>query len=212
MTTLFGLRREYHKLELTEAKASASPFVQFQRWFDDAVKARVFEPNAMTLATADTKGRPSARIVLLKEFGPKGFSFFTNYGSRKAAQLAENPRAALVFHWHALERQVNIEGTIERLPRSASALYFSKRPRASQLGAWASNQSGTVKDRATLEKTLAELERKFAGKEIPLPPFWGGFRLVPETIHFWQGRPNRLHDRLLYTRRGRKWVRTRLAP
>jgi pyridoxamine 5'-phosphate oxidase len=212
MTSLADLRKEYLQHRLLEKEASPSPFVQFQRWFDTAVKEGLSEPNAMTLATADKKGRPSARIVLLKDFGSRGFSFFTNYESRKAVELAANPHVALVFDWHDLERQINIEGRVEKLPRSISAAYFKKRPRSSQLGAWASHQSATVKDRAVLEKTLAALEKKFEGKEVPLPPFWGGYRVVPDTIHFWQGRANRLHDRLLYTRRGGKWVRTRLSP
>lgn len=205
------MRREYTRQPLLEADMSADPFDQFARWFADAQRQNVPEANAMTLATVDPAGSPSARIVLLKGFDPSGFVFYTNYTSRKARELESNPRAALVFFWQPLERQVRIEGTVRKVTRAESEAYFRTRPRGAQLGAWVSRQSETV-TAEQLEARLAEVTARFAGKEVPAPDFWGGFRLVPESIEFWQGRPSRLHDRLLYTRAANGWELRRLAP
>jgi pyridoxamine 5'-phosphate oxidase len=206
------LRREYGRTGLDEARAAGHPLRQFERWFHDAVEAGLREPNAMTLATAASTGRPSARIVLLKDFNRAGFLFFTNYESRKGRELAENPRAALVFHWNEIERQVRIEGRVRRIPRAASLKYFRSRPRDTQLAAWASKQSGPLPDRQALDTRHRMLVKKFEGKEVPLPAFWGGYMLEPDRFEFWQGRENRMHDRLVYIRRGAKWSLGRLAP
>lgn len=186
---------------------------QFRRWFDAALGAGLREPNAMTLATADASGSPSARIVLLKGYGGDGFTFYTSYTGRKAADLAENPRAALVFYWGELERQVRVEGEVSRLPGEESDAYFASRPRGSQLGASVSEQSRPVESRAVLEERLRELEREHEGHEVPRPEGWGGYRVVPNAVEFWQGRQSRLHDRLLYTGGGSgRWEITRLQP
>jgi pyridoxamine 5'-phosphate oxidase len=198
---------------LNEADVAPDPIRQFQVWFDQAVAAELDEPNAMTLATATPEGRPSARTVLLKGFDQRGFVFHTNYQGRKSRELAVNPWAALLFWWYALERQVRIEGQVEMLPAAESDAYFRTRPLGSQLGAWASPQSEVIPDRATLERWVHELEREYAGREVPRPPFWGGFRVRPATIEFWQGRTNRLHDRLRYSRtQSSGWKIERLAP
>ncbi|MFL5331466.1 MAG: pyridoxamine 5'-phosphate oxidase [Gemmataceae bacterium] len=209
--TLAELREEYTHAGLTEADAGNDPFALFVKWFDQAIAAGVPEPNAMTLATATPEGRPSARILLLKGCDERGFTFFTNYDSRKGQDLATNPRAALVFHWVDLARQVRIEGSVSRISEMESDQYHASRPRGSRLGAWASPQSRVIPDRSFLESKLPDLEARYP-TEIPRPPYWGGFRVVPETIEFWQGRPNRLHDRLRFTRRGDAWVRERLGP
>jgi pyridoxamine 5'-phosphate oxidase len=189
------------------------PILQFQNWLKQATEAGISEPTAMTLATTGADGQPSARIVLLKEVSQDGFVFYTNYESRKGRELAANPRAALVFYWPQLERQVRITGGVVKTSRSESEAYFQTRPRGSQLAAWASWQSAPIPDRNVLEARVEKLERKYAGVNVPLPPNWGGYRLRPESIEFWEGKPNRLHDRLRYTREaGRSWKIERLAP
>jgi pyridoxamine 5'-phosphate oxidase len=206
-------RREEAALQpLEEAGVDADPIVQFGRWFADALASDLIEPTAMTLATADSGGRPSARMVLLKGFGEGGFVFYTNYGSRKAGELADNPAAALVFWWPSLQRQVRVEGPVERVSREQSAAYFATRPLGSRLGAWASAQSQVIESRTELEERLAELTARYLGGDVPLPPFWGGYRLRPEVIEFWQNRPDRLHDRLRYRRDPDGWVIERLSP
>jgi len=213
--SLHDMRKEYGKLSLEESQVAADAIEQFRRWFDEALKAREaggFEPNAMTLATCSTDGVPSARVMLLKDFGPRGFSFFTNYESRKGRELKTNPRAALVFFWVPLERQVRVEGTISRLSREESQTYFRARPRDSQLGAVLSQQSAVVADRAALERAMAQLEQEYEDREVPLPEHWGGYLLTPSVVEFWQGRAGRLHDRLRYTRRDETWLIERLSP
>ncbi len=191
----------------------ANPFVQFRRWFADAVEAKLPEPNAMTVATATPDGRLSARVMLLKEIDDRGLVFFTNYESRKGRELAANPFAALVFFWPALERQVRVEGRVEKVSREESEAYFHSRPRGSQLGAWASRQSASIPARGPLEARVAELEREYPeGREIPCPPWWGGYRLLPGAFEFWIGRPSRLHDRFRYTPAAGGWAVARLSP
>jgi pyridoxamine 5'-phosphate oxidase len=207
-----GLRREYFVGELNEADVASDPIEQFGRWFADANRATVLESNAMTLATVDEKGQPTTRIVLLKGFNDRGFEFFTNYTSRKGRELEANPRASLLFFWAPLERQVRIDGSVEMLTRTESEAYFHVRPVESQLGAWASHQSQVIESREQLKTRQEELRQRFAGAEIPVPPFWGGYRLMPAEIEFWQGGPSRLHDRLLYVRSGDAWTIQRLSP
>jgi pyridoxamine 5'-phosphate oxidase len=206
------LRKEYTRAGLTESAADPDPIVQFRRWFDEVLAADLHEPNAMTLATATPEGRPSARIVLLKGFDERGFVFYTNYEGRKGEELEANPRCALVFYWGELERQVRVEGSASRVPEGESDEYFGSRPRGSRLGAWASEQSRPVDGRDVLEERLRDLEAEYEGREVPRPPFWGGYRVEPYSIEFWQGRENRMHDRLVYRRSGGSWRRERLQP
>lgn len=208
------LRRSYEKAKLTEDSVCTDPFEQFQVWFDQNLKINKDDPTAMALATVDKKGMPANRIVLLKDYNREdGFSFYTNYDSRKAKQLKDNPKASLLFYWPQTERQIRIEGKIKKLSKATSEAYFHQRPRESQIGAWASEQSSTIPDRNYLEKTVSELSRFFDNHtQIPLPPFWGGYSLIPSYFEFWQGRPNRLHDRIIYTLVKGSWKIGRLAP
>jgi pyridoxamine 5'-phosphate oxidase len=214
---LARLRREYSGRGIVVTDFTADPLAQFGRWFaelDAAVPksdTTWFEPNATVLSTADAAGRPSSRTVLLKRYGPEGFTVFTNYASRKGHDLAENPAAALLFPWYPLQRQVHVEGEMARLPESESDAYFATRPRGAQLGAWASEQSEPIPDRDWLEERYARFDREYPD-EVPRPPHWGGFVLAPRTVEFWQGRPSRLHDRLRYTRAGDSWRLERLSP
>ena len=234
--SIADVRREYNLAGLRRRDLSAEPIAQFKSWFDQARGARTSgrllklltgfykallacfgegggDVTAMTLATADKQGRPSAREVLLKGVDERGFIFFTNYDSRKAQELAENPQAAVVFYWSELERQVCVAGDVSKLPEAESEAYFRSRPRGSRLAAWASKQSGVIRDRAELEEEWKQLEARYAGQEVPRPPYWGGYVLRPTRVEFWQGRPNRLHDRFRYTRQpDGRWSLERLAP
>ncbi len=207
------LRKEYALAGLTESDLERNPLDQFNKWFSQALEADIPEPTAMTLATSTRSGKPSARIVLLKSFGENGFVFFSNYGSRKGKELAANPYAALVFHWTGLERQVRIVGTVKKVSRKESEKYFFSRPTGSRIAAWASRQSEVIAGRTPLEESVVQIAAKFDGREIPLPPNWGGYRVAPTEIEFWQGRPSRLHDRIRYTRQKNKaWKIERLSP
>jgi pyridoxamine 5'-phosphate oxidase len=211
--TLADLRKDYSLAGLTEKELARDPFRQFEKWFQEAEAAKIPEPNAMVLATATREGRPSARTILLKGVDGRGFVFYSNYESRKGRELEGNPRATLLFPWVALERQVIIEGTVVKVAREESEAYFHSRPRQSQLSAWVSQQSSIISGRSTLEDSMKVLEKKYAGQEIPLPPHWGGWRLTPETVEFWQGRRSRLHDRLRFRReKDGGWSVERLAP
>lgn len=205
------LRKDYAQASLDLADVDRDPLAQFARWLQEAIDARLPEPTAMTLATVDASGRPSARIVLLKACDARGFSFYTNYDSRKGRELAANPQAALLFHWVELERQVRIEGLIARVPAEESDAYYAVRPLGSRVGAWASPQSEEIPDRAWLEQREADARRSL-GEEPARPPFWGGYRLEADRLEFWQGRPSRLHDRLLFSRGTDGWTIARLAP
>jgi pyridoxamine 5'-phosphate oxidase len=207
------LRRNYAQQNLLEETAQASPFQQFQAWLVEALDADVIEPNAMTLATITADSRPAARMVLLKELDERGFVFYTNFQSRKGQELAQTPAAALVFWWGELERQVRIEGDIVPVAPEEADAYFQSRPRGSQLGAWVSQQSQVIPHRGVLEQQLQQLEQDYRNRPIPRPPYWGGYRLVPTYFEFWQGRPNRLHDRLCYRQTDSgTWQMQRLAP
>jgi pyridoxamine 5'-phosphate oxidase len=206
------LRQDYRQAALLESEADPDPIAQFQSWFAAAVAAQLPEPNAMTIATATPDGIPSARIVLLKDVDDRGFVFFTNYNSHKGQELTNNPQAAIVFLWTELERQVRIQGRVEKIAPAESDEYFYSRPPGSRLGAWASNQSEVVADRSVLDQQLADLEAKYANQEIPRPEHWGGFRVMPTMIEFWQGRSSRLHDRLRYRSINGAWVIDRLSP
>jgi pyridoxamine 5'-phosphate oxidase len=207
------LRRNYTLAGLSESDVAASPTDQFRRWFDEAIAAQLAtEANAMTLATATPAGKPSARIVLLKGFDERGFVWFTNYESRKAAELAANPHACLVFFWPELERQVRIDGSVAKVSEDETAEYFHTRPIGSRIGAWASHQSSVIQHREELEARFQELSEQYRDGNVPVPPHWGGYRLAPTAFEFWQGRPSRLHDRLRYTPAPQGWTIERLSP
>ena len=212
MSSLAELRKNYSLGSLDEADLDRDPIRQFEKWFAQAIKAQLPEPNAMTLATVDSRGHPSARIVLIKGVDPRGFVFFTNYESRKGREIANNPRASLLFHWIELERQVRIEGRVEMTSAEESDAYYASRPLESRIGAWASAQSQEIESRAALEAREREIVAQY-GERPPRPPHWGGYRVVPDTMEFWQGRPSRLHDRMRYTRDGSgAWRIARLSP
>ncbi|HJQ29933.1 MAG TPA: pyridoxamine 5'-phosphate oxidase [Rubrobacter sp.] len=206
------LRREYTRAGLVEGDMDPDPVVQFHNWFEKAIEADLHEPNAMILATSSIEGNPSARAVLLKGYDERGFVFYTNYEGRKAGELEANPPCALLFYWGELERQVRVEGRARRISGEESDAYFISRPRGSRLAAWASEQSRPVGSRSILEERVRALEAEYEGREIPRPPFWGGYRVEPEVIEFWQGRENRLHDRLVYRRTDDGWKIGRLQP
>lgn len=210
--SLADLRREYTLSGLRRADLLAAPIAQFKKWFDEAIRAEVLEPNAMTLATANAQGEPSSRTVLIKAVDERGFVFFTNYESRKGSDLAANPKASLTFYWRELERQVNVFGTVTKVPREESDAYFHSRPLGSQHAAWASAQGAVVKDRNQLEAKLAETKEKYATGAVPLPDYWGGYIVAPHAVEFWQGRPNRLHDRFRYLKKADAWQIDRLSP
>ena len=212
-SSLADLRQNYTQSGLLESEVSDDPIQQFQQWFDAAVSAELSEPNAMTLSTVSEVGKPSSRIVLLKGIDERGFVFYTNYDSRKGQELAHSPWASLVFVWLPLERQVRVEGQVKRVSRTETEAYFQSRPRGSQIGAWVSSQSQVIRDRQVLEDELARLIARYEDQDIPCPPHWGGFRIHPTLIEFWQGRPSRLHDRLCYQRQSdQTWSMVRLAP
>jgi len=206
-------RFHYDRASLEESHVAADPFVQFKLWLDEAIASEsIVEPTAMTLATVDAAGRPSARIVLLRVYDERGFAFFTNYESRKGREIAATGWAALVFWWGALERQVRIRGSVEQLTPSESDAYFMQRPRGHRLGAWASRQGAVVPDRAYLEESMRLREEQFAGREVDRPPYWGGYRVAPDSFEFWQGRRDRMHDRIAYEQEGSGWRIARLSP
>lgn len=206
------MRTEYHTQPLVLEEFSPDPLVVFRQWFEVAAQVEPFEANAMTLATADTQGRVSARIVLLKELDDRGFTFYTNYESHKGQDLQANPQAALVFHWARQHRQIRIEGPVEKVDASLSDAYFATRPRGAQLGAWVSRQSQACSSRGELEEARQQLDARWEGQDVQRPPHWGGYRLVPQVVEFWQGRPDRLHDRVEFRRQGDGWERRLLMP
>ncbi|MFT4736128.1 MAG: pyridoxamine 5'-phosphate oxidase [Cyclobacteriaceae bacterium] len=206
------LRRDYQQAELTESSVFTSPFKQFEKWFEEAVKADLLEPNAMALSTVNTEGEPSQRTVLLKAYDDKGLVFYTNYTSRKAQQIELNHNVSTLFPWYTLERQVIIQGVAEKVSTKESLSYFLSRPHGSQLGAWVSHQSKVISSRSILEMKLQEIKEKFQEGKVPLPDFWGGYRIKPTSFEFWQGRSSRLHDRILYQLDNNQWSVNRLAP
>jgi pyridoxamine 5'-phosphate oxidase len=210
---LADLRREYSVQPLSRKTLNPNPFLQFDEWFRDALKVEAMDANAMSIATVSGAGQPSLRTVLLKYYDEAGFVFYTNLGSRKAEEIDANPRVALLFYWHELHRQVKIHGHTVKISTAENLRYFSRRPVDSQLGAWVSRQSSIISSRAILENKFAEMKQKFADGKIPLPSFWGGYRVAPTAIEFWQGRESRLHDRFVYTQTdGKDWLIDRLAP
>ncbi|HMJ07554.1 MAG TPA: pyridoxamine 5'-phosphate oxidase [Pyrinomonadaceae bacterium] len=209
---LADLRRDFSRESLSRSSVDNDPFAQFSKWMTAALASEIVDATAMVLSTVSAECRPSSRVVLLKGFDETGLAFYTNYQSKKGRDLAENPYAALHFFWPELERQVNISGVAAKLSTEESEAYFQSRPAESRIGAWASHQSEVLASREVLETRVAELRKKFAGKDIPLPPFWGGYRLAPEWFEFWQGRPNRLHDRICYQLSGGQWQISRLSP
>lgn len=210
--SIADIRRDYMKATLSEDIVDQDPFRQFTEWWIEATRAEIDEVNAMTLSTVSEGGRPAARIVLLKGYDENGFVFFTNYESRKGLDLKLNPYASLLFFWKELERQVRIDGPCEKVPDAESDEYFYSRPEGSRIGAWASPQSQVISSRDVLDQNIIELENRFQGKAVPRPPHWGGYRVRPDQLEFWQGRPSRLHDRILYTREAAGWKIDRLAP
>lgn len=206
------LRHDFSKQTLDESQVDKSPFLQFEKWFKEAVDAHVNEPNAMTVATASKSGKPAARILLLRNFNENGFVFYTNYDSRKGEEIDANPHCALLFFWPELERQVRIEGKLIKQTAAESDLYFNTRPRTSKLGAWTSPQSKVVKNRKELDELYEQMSQRFPSEDVPRPPRWGGYVLQPDSIEFWQGRPSRMHDRILYTLVNGNWKIERLAP
>lgn len=211
--TVDELRIELMQSGLLKQSLNSDPYKQFETWLAETIEADIPEPTAMSLATVDTNGQPWQRMVLLKLFDAKGMVFFTNYSSRKAEHIAENSHVSLLFPWHALGRQVKITGSAEKIPAVESLKYFATRPRGSQIGAWASPQSQVIKSRAFLDSMVGEIKQKFSSGEIPLPSFWGGYRVTPKTLEFWQARENRLHDRFMYRRDSDgNWIIERLAP
>ncbi|MCP9752101.1 pyridoxamine 5'-phosphate oxidase [Ferruginibacter sp. HRS2-29] len=212
MTSIAAIRTDYKLRSLHESDVAPGPFAQFTRWWNEAMASDISEVNAMTLATVAADGTPSARIVLLKGYDEAGFVFYTNYHSRKAADMEANNKVVLLFFWKELERQVRIEGVIEKVDASQSDEYFASRPEGSKIGAWASPQSSVIASREVIEENVTELEKSFAGKEIDRPPHWGGYVVKPTLIEFWQGRQSRLHDRIQYILKGNEWKIERLAP
>jgi pyridoxamine 5'-phosphate oxidase len=207
-----GLRRNYTLKELSKRESENDPVLQFYKWMDEAINAAITEPNAMSIATVSGEGIPSVRTVLLKGFDEKGFVFFTNYNSTKAKEIEANPNVSLLFFWKELERQVRVQGKAEKTSRHEAEVYFSSRPLESRLGAWASEQSSVIPGREILEERYAELKKQYEGQPIPLPPFWGGFRIIPYKYEFWQGRESRLHDRIAYIKKDDGWEKVRLQP
>jgi pyridoxamine 5'-phosphate oxidase len=211
-SSIADIRKDYTLQQLDEAQVASDPLLQFDAWWQEAIRSEILEVNAMTLATADVSGQPSARTVLLKEYNKDGFVFFTNYQSDKARDMAAVPKVSLLFFWKELERQVRIEGTAEKIPESASDAYYHSRPEGSRIGAWASPQSQVIASRAIIEHNVQHYQQEFQGKTINRPPHWGGYCVKPERMEFWQGRPSRLHDRIRYRREHDQWIIERLAP
>ncbi len=211
-TDISRIRRDYLLTELDEKTVNSNPYEQFSIWMEEAIKANIIDPSAMILSTSGKDGQPSSRVVLLKEIENNGFVFYTNYESKKGRDLSENPYASLLFFWKEFERQIRIQGKVEKVSESQSEEYFHSRPYESQLAAWTSDQSNIIPNRGYLEKRFVDIKMKYEGKKIPLPPFWGGFKLMPYEFEFWQGRENRLHDRICYQQEKNNWKIVRLAP